>query len=65
MSWLFGKKKTNEKVKEESKPQVDYAEVKGRIEKQITFTDGSISKYEKQIIDVKGQAKAALKNNEK
>ena len=62
MSWLFGKKK---KKKEEDKPKKDVNAVKENLDKQIEFTSMNINKYEKQIDDVKNQAKAALKKKDK
>ena len=61
MSWLFGKKKK----KEEEKPKINVADVKEKLDKQIDFTSMNINKYEKQIEDVKSQAKAALQKKDK
>lgn len=61
MSWLFGKKKK----KEEEKPKINVAEVKEKLDKQIDFTSMNINKYEKQIDDVKQQAKVALQKKDK
>lgn len=61
MSWLFGKKKE----KKEEKPKVNVAEVKEKLDKQIDFTSMNITKYEKQIDDVKNQAKVALQKKDK
>ena len=61
MSWLFGKKK---KKKEEA-PAPDVHAVKEKLDKQIEFTGMNISKYEKNIEQVKTQAKAALQKKDK
>ena len=53
------------KKKEEEKPKINVAEVKEKLDKQIDFTSMNINKYEKQIDDVKQQAKVALQKKDK
>ena len=61
MSWLFGKKK-KQKAPE---PKRDVNKVKETLDKQIDYTSMNINKYEKQIDDIKTQAKDALKRKDK
>ena len=61
MSWLFGKKK---KAKPEA-PKRDVNAVKEGLDKQIDFTGMGINKYEKQIDEIKTNAKIALKKGDK
>ena len=61
MSWLFGKKKK----KNVEPPPKDVNAVKENLDKQIDFTGMNITKYERQIEDLKQKAKEALQKKDK